>query len=134
MKLLLDTHIWLWSLAAPGRLTRRILRELQAPANDLWLSPVSTWEVLLLCAKGRIEISPEVHRSMERSRRELQQAPLTHDIVLLAYQLPLPHADPADRFLAATAAQMGLTLVTSDHRLLELDVISVLSNRPAARR
>ncbi len=103
MRLLLDTYIWLWSLGEPVRLRARVRRELRDRTNELWLSPVSTWEALLLNAKGRIRI--------------------------LAHRLPLPHPDPADRFLAATAQVLGLTLVTGDERLLGLGEIRTLANR-----
>jgi PIN domain nuclease of toxin-antitoxin system len=59
----------------------------------------------------------------------MREAPLTHEIVLAALQLPLPHPDPADRFLAATASVLGLTLVTADERLLGLGDIATLANR-----
>jgi PIN domain nuclease of toxin-antitoxin system len=52
MRLLLDTHIWIWSLAEPKRLSRRVQNELRDVNNELWLSPVSTWEALLLHAKA----------------------------------------------------------------------------------
>jgi len=58
----------------------------------------------------------------------LREAPFTNEIVLLAQQLPLPHRDPADRFLAATAQIMNLTLVTGDDRLLGLGTILTLKN------
>ncbi|MBI4420530.1 MAG: PIN domain nuclease, partial [Gemmatimonadetes bacterium] len=56
MRLLLDTHIWLWSVIAPAQLTPRVARELEADTNELWLSPVSTWEALMLMEKGRVVI------------------------------------------------------------------------------
>jgi PIN domain nuclease of toxin-antitoxin system len=59
----------------------------------------------------------------------MREAPLTHEIVLEAQWLPLPHQDPADRFLAATAKVLDLTLVTSDLRLLGLGNIATLANR-----
>lgn len=129
MKLLLDTHIWLWSLREPGRLGRRLRRELANPANELWLSPVSTWEAMLLAAKGRILLQGDLGAWLARATKPLREAPLTHEIVLAAHQLPLPHPDPADRFLAATAQMLGLTLVTADARLLGLGEIATLANR-----
>ena len=57
------------------------------------------------------------------------EAPLKHEIVAAAQDLPLSHQDPADRFLAATAAVLGLTLVTADYRLLGLGTIATLANR-----
>jgi PIN domain nuclease of toxin-antitoxin system len=59
----------------------------------------------------------------------MREAPLTHEIVMAAQELPLEHSDPADRFLAATAGVLKLTLVTADHRLLGLGEISTLANR-----
>jgi PIN domain nuclease of toxin-antitoxin system len=129
MKLLLDTHIWLWSLAEPKRLSRRVQQELTDHDNDLWLSPVSTWEILLLHAKGRIYLHGNARDWITRATADLREAPLTHDIVVAAQELRLPHQDPADRFLAATAEVLGLTLVTADQRLLGLGTIATLANR-----
>ena len=128
MKLLLDTHIWLWSLREPQRLSRLVLQELKSASNEIWLSPVSTWEALLLRAKGRIVID-DVEELLASSSKELREAPLTHEIVIAAARLPLVHADPADRFLAATAEVLGLTLVTADRRLLGLGKIATMANR-----
>jgi PIN domain nuclease of toxin-antitoxin system len=129
MKLLLDTHIWFWSLAEPKRLSRRVQQELTDHDNDLWLSPVSTWEILLLHAKGRIYLHGNARDWITRATADLREAPLTHDIVVAAQELRLPHQDPADRFLAATAEVLGLTLVTADQRLLGLGTIATLANR-----
>ncbi len=129
MKLLLDTHIWLWSLADPKRLSRRVLRELRDDGNELWLSPVSTWEAILLHAKGRIRLHGALRDWMANATAHFREAPLTHEIVLTAQELPLPQQDPADRFLAATAAVLGLVLVTADDRLLGMGKIATLANR-----
>jgi PIN domain nuclease of toxin-antitoxin system len=127
LKLLLDTHIWLWSLSDPARLGKRVLRELNDPANELWLSPISTWEALTLNAKGRIELPEDLGRWVTRATAMLREAPLTHEIALAARRLPL-HNDPADRFLAATAQVLQLTLVTADAKLLGLGDIPTLGN------
>jgi PIN domain nuclease of toxin-antitoxin system len=129
LRLLLDTHIWLWSLGEPRRLGRRVRELLRDRNNELWLSPVSTWEALLLNAKGRIRLHGDLAVWLARATARLREAPLTHEIVLAAHQLPLPHPDPADRFLAATAQVLGLTLVTADERLLGLGEIKTLANR-----
>jgi PIN domain nuclease of toxin-antitoxin system len=125
----LDTHIWFWSLVEPARLGRRVRHELTKAQNELWLSPVSTWEILLLSSKGRIKLHEEASNWVARATANLREAPLTHEIVLAAHQLPLPHSDPADRFLAATAEVLDLTLVTADERLLGLGEIKTLANR-----
>ena len=129
MRLLLDTHIWLWSLREPQRLSRRLIRELDDPANELWLSPVSTWEALLLYANRKIQVPGDLAEWLGSATQNLREAPLTHEIALAAYRLPWPHSDPADRFLAATAQTLDLTLVTADARLLGLGEIKTLANR-----
>lgn len=129
MKLLLDTHIWLWSLQDPGRLGRRIQRELRNPANELWLSPISTWEALTLHAKGRIRLRENLVEWVARATGSLLEAPLTHEIALAARLLPLPTQDSADRFLSATAQVLDLTLVTADPSLLGLGEVATLGNR-----
>jgi PIN domain nuclease of toxin-antitoxin system len=128
LKLLLDTHIWLWALSEPSRLSRRVREEMTKPENELWLSPVSTWEALLLNARGRIRLPVNLADWLAASTAPLREAPFTHEIVLLAQQLPLPHRDPADRFLAATAQIMNLTLVTGDDKLLGLGTLLTLKN------
>jgi PIN domain nuclease of toxin-antitoxin system len=128
LKLLLDTHIWLWSLREPQRLGRRSLQALHDPDNELWLSPISLWEALLLVRKGRISIQGDAASWQARATARFREAPLTLEVVLAAHELNLD-SDPADRFLAATAKVFGLTLVTADARLLGLGEIATLANR-----
>ena len=56
MRLLLDTHIWLWSQDETKRLTRRVLRAVEDSRNEVWISPVSIWEILGLYHKGRLKL------------------------------------------------------------------------------
>lgn len=131
MKLLLDTHIWLWALLEPERLTPAVRTALESADNELWLSPISVWEALVLAERGRLSPNAPVTEWIERMVRAIprREAPLTHDIAVASRQLTLPHQDPADRFLAATALVLGLTLVTADERLLESKDYAVLANR-----
>jgi PIN domain nuclease of toxin-antitoxin system len=126
LKLLLDTHVWLWALHDPSRLSPRVRDVLRNPANEVWLSPVSTWEALLLNAKDRIRLPANLSEWLTAATAPLREAPLTHEIVLIAQQLPLPQRDPADRFLAATAQILDLTLVTADDSLLRLGTIRTM--------
>jgi PIN domain nuclease of toxin-antitoxin system len=128
LKLLLDTHILIWFLQSPGRLASRTRKELADPANERWLSPVSTWEILTLQRKGRLRLHAGFVAWVEQSTPGMRQAPLTHEIVLAAERLAL-HQDPADRFIAATALVHDLTLVTADQRLLGLGNIRTMANR-----
>jgi PIN domain nuclease of toxin-antitoxin system len=129
LRLLLDTHIWLWSLRQTDRLGARVRNELRDIKNELWLSPVSTWEALILHQKGRVYLAQDLDRWVGEATGPFRQAPLTHEMVNSARLLPLPHRDPADRFLAATALVLDLTLVTADVNLLGLGEIATLANR-----
>jgi PIN domain nuclease of toxin-antitoxin system len=131
VKLLLDTHIWLWSLVEPRRLGRRVSRELEAPENEVWISPISSWEILMLSRKGRIVLSgdPGVWIADALRRVGLREAALTHEVAVKSASLDLPHADPADRFIAASALVYDLVLVTADARLLASREIPTLANR-----
>ena len=131
MKLLLDTHIWLWSRGQPDRLTSSVVKALEDPENELWLSPISIWELSNLVDRGRIVLDSKVEDwvATAMSKFPLREAPLTYEVVLETRRVKLPHRDPVDRFLAATAKVFGLTLVTADERLLGSKDFSVLANR-----
>lgn len=131
MRLLLDTHIWIWSLVQPERLGKRVIRALQRDDAELWLSPISVWELVNLVDRDRIRLgSPADHWIEEALRRvPLHEAPVTHEVALATRSVKLSHADPADRFLVATAQVFGLRLVTADERLIDLGAVSTLPNR-----
>jgi len=119
VKLLLDTHIWLWTQLDPDRLTSRV-RQTILKAEEVWLSSISVWEFLLLVEKKRIVLNEEPRAWLERAgaTSPIKQAPLTHEVAMHSRSIQVPHQDPADRFIAATAQVYGLTLVTADVQLL----------------
>ena len=129
MRILLDTHIWLWIQDDQTRIGSHLLQALKNPENELWLSPISTWEALVLLSKGRIRFSRDVDDWVARNTAPFREAPVTHAIALVSRQLALSHDDPSDRFLAATAKVLGLTLATADTKLLGLGDIATLANR-----
>ena len=131
MRLLLDTHIWLWSVLDPRRLAPRVQKALADSANELWLSPISVGEVIVLLRKGRLILPRDLSAWVQQTMAdlELSEAPLTVEIALAISSLNFLHGDPADHFLAATAKVLGLTLVTADKHLLHLPGIHVLANR-----
>lgn len=120
MKLLLDTHIWLWALLDPARLGADVRAALESPDNEIWLSPVSVWEALMLAERRRLGIPGDTQAWIRQmvSAMPRREATLTHEIAMASRQMALSHEDPADRFLAATAHVLDLTLVTADERLL----------------
>ncbi len=131
MKLLLDTHVWVWSLLEPARLTDEVRAALDSDDNQLWLSPISTWETLLLVERGRISVEGEPQALVSRmlNAGPFREAPLTHAVAQESRNLSLEHSDPADRFIAATAVVYDLTLVTADARLIDGPGYQTLPNR-----
>jgi PIN domain nuclease of toxin-antitoxin system len=131
VKLLLDTHIWLWSLLEPQRLSRRVSKELADPANQLWLSPVSVWETLILCQKGRLALNEDPPSWIAKAMRAspVAEAPLNTEVAMETAKIRLPHRDPADHFLVATARVFELTLVTADDQLIQARQARVLASR-----
>jgi PIN domain nuclease of toxin-antitoxin system len=131
MKLLLDTHIWIWNHLEPWKITSEVTKELGDPANELWLSPISIWELVMLVEKKRLELHRDMGEWVEQSMRELdlQEATFTSAVAHELRFTLLGYRDPGDRFLVATAKVYGLTLVTADQRLQELPGLPLLPNR-----
>ena len=133
MNLLLDTHIWLWSHAEPERLTKRVTAALADESNQLWLSPISIWEFLLLAEHGRVRVqdgtAPPEWVEAALARAPMHDAPLSREVAVRSRSVRVEHEDPADRFLAATADVYELTLVTADERLLRGKGFRTLANR-----
>jgi PIN domain nuclease of toxin-antitoxin system len=133
MRLLLDTHIWLWSQgeSKPDQLTRRAAKAIDDSRNELWISPLSIWEILGLCGKGRLRLrgGPVAWFVEAFAKVSYQEAPLTNEVVLATETFALPHRDPMDTLLVATAKYYGLTLVTADAKLLATKACPVLANR-----
>jgi PIN domain nuclease of toxin-antitoxin system len=130
-KLLLDTHILLWSLMEPERLSDNVTRELENPANEIWISPITTWEIIILAEKGRVELTDEPVAWMQNVLNSVpfKQATLNHEVAIQSRLIRLPHQDPADRFIAASAVVYDLILVTSDKNLIKAaKIYSVLAN------
>jgi PIN domain nuclease of toxin-antitoxin system len=129
MKLLLDTHVWIWYLSGNPRLSETLQIAIAEDTNELWLSPISIWEALLLSEKGRIVLEPNPTQWVRDSLQQLntREAPLSNEIAILSRQLDLVHQDPADRFIAATAIHYGLTLATVDGNLTQASCVNTLS-------
>jgi PIN domain nuclease of toxin-antitoxin system len=130
MKLLLDTHIWIWSVGDPKRLSRRVAKALDDVRNQLWLSPISIWEAMLLHRKGRLKVPEGFSTWVTRAltTMPITEAPLNFEVAAAMTEVNLPHTDPADLFLAASARVFGLTLVTSDRNMIRTKEISVMEN------
>ncbi|MBW2058475.1 MAG: type II toxin-antitoxin system VapC family toxin [Deltaproteobacteria bacterium] len=127
--MLLDTHIILWSAAEPERLPQKLAEELESASNELWFSPISVWEILLLAEKGHISFTSDIERSVRDifQKIPLREAAINREVAIQARFVNLPHQDPADRFLAATAFVYDLILVTADRRIIAAESVPVLA-------
>lgn len=130
MRLLLDTHIWIWNYTAPEKLTSEVARELTNADNERFLSPVSIWELAVLLEKRTVNLRQDFGAWFQQSVEDLALVEASLDRGV-AHELRFTpgHGDPADRFLIATAKVYDLTLVFADERLLRVPGLSVLLNR-----
>jgi PIN domain nuclease of toxin-antitoxin system len=131
MRLLLDTHIWIWSYSEAHKLSSEVTREITNPKNERYLSAVSIWEAIVLLEKRRIRFGTDFGESFKLSKLELSliEIPLNWEVAHELRFTLLDYRDLADRFLVATAKVYDLTLVTADERLMNVPGIRVLANR-----
>lgn len=127
MKLLLDTHVFLWLHAEPERFgaQRSILED---PHNDLIVSAASSWEIAIKHARGRLPL-PEPPQSYvpDLLRRIGAKAlAIEHSHVLAVAALPPLHGDPFDRLLVAQAKSLDATLATADERIAQYSVRTLM--------
>lgn len=116
---LLDTHVWFWYLVGSDRLPPGLRDAIDDALGELWLSPISVWELCVLDERGRVRLEPDPRSWVEEALRHLplEEAAVNREVVLVSREIHLAHRDPADRFLASTALVFGLTLLTVDERL-----------------
>jgi len=116
MKLLLDTHAFIWWDSEPARLSSRALSFCQDPGNTLLLSVASTWEMQIKIQIGKLRLGLPLAELIENQQRinSLEMLNIRLEHVLALDQLPPLHRDPFDRLLVAQASAEGASLVTND--------------------
>lgn len=119
MKLLLDTHVFLWWRSESPKLGRQA-RERIATADTVWVSAATAWEVAIKQALGRLDLDEHVASMVEES--DFSPLNITFEHADRAGRLPPHHADPFDRMLVAQALVEGATLVTHDKQMEPYDV------------
>ena len=121
--IVLDTHALVWWVADPARIPAKARRQVERAAGQpgaLAVSSISIWEVAMLVARRRLEltVSVETWLAALQALPSLTFVPIDNAIAVRAVALPaFPHKDPADRFIVATALEVGGALVTADRRL-----------------
>lgn len=124
MRLLLDTHVWIWWLTDPDRLSRAADAALRDADSDLHLSSASSWELVVKSAAGRVTAMGSVGALVEEAitASGVQPLPIEHRHALHLRTLPAIHRDPFDRMLVAQAQVDSLVLLTADPQIAAYDV------------
>ena len=116
VRILLDTHAFLWWNDASPRLSKKALVLLADPTNTLLLSVVSAWELVLKTQTGKLRLaeSPSVYVPTRMAHYAMEALPVKLAHVLASESLPLHHRDPFDRLLIAQATIEGVPILTAD--------------------
>lgn len=124
MRLLLDTQVWLWMLAAPERLSRRARALVVSVDNELVFSAASAWEIAIKHGLGKLRLpeAPETYIPRLMARTGVTPLPIHHRHALHVASLPLHHRDPFDRLLVAQAQLEELPILTADPDFRQYDV------------
>ena len=123
MNMLLDTHVWLWLLSDPDRIGSKVRRWLENPANTVFVSAVSGWEVEVKRALGKLRAPSDLLKHVQALR--FTELPLHLRHVEELSRLPERHRDPFDRMLIAQARADDLSLVTHDKNVLAYPVKTI---------
>jgi len=124
LRILLDTHCWLWMQADSKRLSQQTQAILQDPNNQLFLSAASSWEIAIKYALGKLPLPlPPMEYVLSRmDASSITPLPIQHSHALRVASLPHHHADPFDRLLVAQAQLESLDILTADPKLEAYEV------------
>lgn len=127
MRLLLDTHVFLWLQTSPERLGRHLGLVTDA-SNELAVSAASSWEIAIKHEIGRLQLPEEPDRYVPSRIRAIgaQALPVEHSHALAVASLPALHRDPFDRLLVAQAQLEAMTIMTADEAVARYAVASIL--------
>jgi PIN domain nuclease of toxin-antitoxin system len=116
MKLLLDTHIFLWYITADARLPPEVRDAIRDADHPTFLSVASAWEIVVKNAIGKLPlpVPPEQFLPAERERHRISTLSIDESALVFLARLPALHSDPFDRIIIAQAMQHGFTLATTD--------------------
>ncbi len=117
MNILLDTHVFLWSLFTPDKLSKAAIREIKSPNNDVAVSVVTFWEISLKYALGKLELTGVKPEELPdfAAQMNLEILLITASEASTFHKLPrLSHKDPFDRIIIWKAIQQKMTLISKD--------------------
>jgi PIN domain nuclease of toxin-antitoxin system len=117
MRLLLDTHVFLWYITADPKLPESFREATQDATNAVFLSSISVWEAVIKHSLGKLSLPalPATYLPQQRTAHGIAALPVDEGAMAHLAELPSIHRDPFDRLLIAQAMQHDLTLMTVDH-------------------
>jgi PIN domain nuclease of toxin-antitoxin system len=119
MKILIDTHIFLWCLSDPDKLKNMYAREIESFANIIYVSAVSITEIMIKASIGKLDINFNPVEMVKETGFEL--LPFRGEDALPLKEMPFHHKDPFDRMLIAQSIQNKLTLMSDDKKFRKYD-------------
>ncbi len=124
MRLLLDTHVFLWWIGDSDKLSQPAREVLADSANDAFLSTASAWEMAIKIRIGKLSLSEDLDRFLpaQLGRNAIRVIPIGLSHAMHVRRLPLHHRDPFDRMLVAQAQLEEMTLLTADRWIRRYDV------------
>jgi PIN domain nuclease of toxin-antitoxin system len=130
MKLLLDTHAFLWSASEPERFSQRTRAAIEDSSNEVFVSAAVAWEITVKHAVGKLEIpgDPTIYVPARIRTLGFKSLPIVQEHALAVYKLPRHHRDPFDRIMVAQAQVEGLTFVTSNSEILKYPVSTLAAS------
>ena len=135
MKVLVDTHCWLWALARPEALNAEVASLLGDDETEVVLSAASVWEIAIKSAIGKLKVTATDESVFDIIEQQpVTRLPMLHSHARHVANLPPHHADPFDRMLIAQAQVEKLPIVTADDEFLRYDVEVIWAGRRKPRR
>lgn len=124
MKLLLDTHIFLWYISNDPRLSIQVAQIIRQTENQVYLSAISLWECLVKYGLGKLPLpeAPEIYLPYQRQQHDISSLSLDETSIRHLVNLPILHRDPFDRMLICQAIEYQLILVTEDEAVRQYPV------------
>ena len=124
MRILLDTHIFLWYISGDKLLSPLMVQHIQNTQNEICLSVVSLWEVIIKYQLGKMPLpqSPEIYLPTQRQRHQIRNLDVDEASVRQLIRLPTLHNDPFDRLLICQAIEHTMTIATVDSHILAYPV------------
>ncbi len=116
MRILLDTHIFLWFISGNTQLSKDVRDAIRDPGNEVYLSAISVWEAIVKYQLGKLSlpVRPETYLPKQRDLHQIASLELDESSAIQLATLPPLHRDPFDRMLICQALQNGLTIATVD--------------------